>query len=45
METLLSFFSDLILFTAGIAVCLLWFALMVAIAIEVRDQWKDEGED
>lgn len=37
METLLAFFSDLILITAGIFVCLLWVALIGVIAIESWD--------
>lgn len=37
MESLLSFFSDMILFTAGIAVALLWVIIFGAIAIEIFD--------
>lgn len=37
METLLAFFSDLILITAGIFVCLLWVALIGVLAIESWD--------
>jgi hypothetical protein len=37
MEALLAFFADLILFTAGLAVCLLWVALFFAIIVEVVD--------
>lgn len=41
METLLNFFADVILFTAGLAVCLGWVAIFAAIVIEVVDQ-RDE---
>lgn len=34
---ILAFFSDLILFTAGIVVCLLWLALIAVILIETWD--------
>lgn len=34
---ILAFFSDLILFTAGIVVCLLWIAIIVVVAIEAWD--------
>lgn len=37
MEGFLSFLSDLILFTAGIAVLLFWLVLLVGIAIETYD--------
>jgi len=37
MEAILSFFSDLILFTAGLGVLTLWVAIFMAIAIEVHD--------
>jgi hypothetical protein len=49
---ILAFFSDLILFTAGIVVCLLWLALIGAVAIEAWDlvtgynkRNQDEEED
>jgi hypothetical protein len=44
MDSVLSFFSDLILFTAGLVVIALWLALFVAVGIEVYDQIKN-GED
>lgn len=44
MEALLSFFSDLILFTGGVVVSLLWLALFVVGAIEVWDLIFDKGE-
>lgn len=44
METLLNFFSDLILFTAGLAVVLLWLVVLLAIAIEIVDSIKERGE-
>jgi hypothetical protein len=37
METLLAFFADLILFTAGLAVAFGWLAIFVAIIVEVMD--------
>jgi len=45
MEAILSFFSDLILFTAGIGVALFWIALIIAISVEVHDLiFGDPGE-
>jgi hypothetical protein len=41
MDALLSFFSDLILFTAGLAVVVLWIVLFIGIIIEVHDQIKE----
>jgi hypothetical protein len=37
METILSFFSDLILFTAGLVVVTIWIAILFAIVIETID--------
>lgn len=37
MDTILSFFSHLILFTAGLAVILLWLAIFAVVAIEIHD--------
>jgi len=37
VDELLSFFSDLILFTAGLVVVILWIALFIAIGIEIHD--------
>lgn len=37
MDTILAFFSDLILFTAGLVVIILWFALIGAVVIEIWD--------
>lgn len=45
MDTLLQFFSDLILFTAGLAVVVLWLIVLVAIAIEVYDQFTEKEDD
>jgi hypothetical protein len=54
LEHILAFFSDLILATAGIVVCLLWLALIAIIFIETWDfitgydkkhQEDDEEED
>lgn len=42
MEALLSFFSDLILFTAGLAVVVLWVLIILAVAIEIYDSFKEE---
>lgn len=45
MEGLLEFFSNLILFTAGVVVSLIWLVLIVAICIEIKDTITGEGED
>jgi hypothetical protein len=46
MDNVLAFFSTLILITAGIVVCLLWFALIGAICIEIYDAITgNNGED
>lgn len=37
MDAVLGFFSDLILFTAGLGVVLLWLIIFVVIADEVID--------
>lgn len=37
MDAVLSFFSNLILFTAGMAVALLWLVLIVIVIDEVID--------
>lgn len=37
MDAILGFFSDLILFTAGLGVVLLWLVIFVVIADEVID--------
>lgn len=42
MEGFLSFLSDLILFTAGIVVLLLWIVLLVGIAIETYDYFRGD---
>lgn len=36
-DAILSFMSDMILFTAGLAVFVFWLAIFMAIAIEVHD--------
>jgi hypothetical protein len=41
MEALLNFFSDLILFTAGLFVLFLWIGLMVILAIEIYDSFHE----
>lgn len=44
---ILGFFSDLILFTAGLAVAIFWLVILVAVAIEVYDliTGKDDDDD
>lgn len=42
MDKILGFFSDLILFTAGLAVLVLWILLFIAIGIEVWDAFHSE---
>jgi hypothetical protein len=37
MDTILSFFSHLILFTAGLVVIVFWLALFAIVAIEAHD--------
>jgi hypothetical protein len=37
METILAFFSGLILFTAGLAVLVFWLIIFMVIAIEIHD--------
>lgn len=44
METLLNFFSDLILFTAGLGVVVFWMVILMVIAIEIVDLFKDNNE-
>lgn len=44
MEAVLAFFSDLILFTAGLGVVTFWLAIFMAIAIEIHDLIFGEGE-
>lgn len=41
METILSFFSDLILFTAGLVVVTFWILIIGAILIEIIDLVND----
>lgn len=43
-EAILAFFSDLILFTAGVGVVIFWLAIFMVIAIEVHDLIFGEGE-
>jgi hypothetical protein len=48
MDKILSFFSDLILVTAGLVVLILWIALFIAIGIEIWDAFhnnENEAED
>ena len=37
METILSFFSDLILFTAGLAVAIFWIIILIIVVDEIID--------
>ena len=49
MNGFLGFLSDLILLTAGLVVLVLWFALLVGIAVEMYDfvtgKNKKEADD
>lgn len=44
MDAILAFFSDLILFTAGVAVCLLWIAIIIAVGIEIWDAFHEQPQ-
>lgn len=37
METILRFFSDLILWTAGLAVLILWICIIIGLSVEIYD--------
>lgn len=45
MELAMSFFSDLILFTAGLVVVLLWITIFIVIGIEIYDGFKESDKD
>lgn len=47
MEQLLEFFSNLLLFTGGLVVAVLWIVLIMIISIEVWDMIfeKDQPEE
>lgn len=50
METLLSFFSNLILFTAGLAVAIFWIIILIIVVDEIIDLFiearnKNKEED
>lgn len=45
LNHILSFFSDLILITGGIVVCLIWIALFIALGIEIWDAFHDNNEE
>lgn len=45
MEGLLSFFSDLILFTAGLLVIVMWLAVLIGIAVEIYDSFKEKDKN
>lgn len=44
MDALLKFFSDIILFTAGLGVSILWLVILIAIAIEIYDTVTGKDE-
>lgn len=44
MEGFLDFLADLILLTAGLAVMLLWLVILIGIAVETYDFFKDRGK-
>ena len=47
MDALLSFFSNLILFTAGLAVAIFWIIAIIVVFIEGHDtiaEWLEERE-
>lgn len=37
MDTLLNFFSDLILFTAGLLVAAFWILIIILVSVEIFD--------
>ena len=41
MDSLLEFFSNLILFTAGLAVVVFWVVIIIVVVIEIHDGIKD----
>ena len=45
MDTVLSFFSDLILFTAGLLVITFWIVIFAAIGIEIHDAIKERPSE
>jgi hypothetical protein len=45
MDGLLSFFSDLLLFTGGLAVLIFWILVIGAICIEVVDLVTGKGNE
>lgn len=45
MDLILSFFSDLILFTFGLAVLIFWIGIVVVVAIEIWDAFHENEED
>lgn len=45
MEAILAFFSDLILFTAGLVVALFWVIIFMVIAVEVYDLIFNRDQD
>ena len=44
MDFILSFFADLILFTAGLVVAGLWIAAFVVMIIEIYDLFADRSK-
>ena len=45
MERILPFFSDLILFTAGLLVLLFWLVIIVLVVIEIHDIIVSRGKE
>lgn len=45
MEALLAFFSDMILFTAGIVVALLWVGVIMLTSVEIYDLITGNNQD
>lgn len=44
MELILNFFSDLILFTAGLAALTLWIVIFVEICDQIKELFSGEGK-
>lgn len=44
MDAILAFFSNLILFTAGVVVCLLWIVIIAAIVVEIWDAFHEQPQ-
>lgn len=44
MEALLTFFSNIILITAGLAVCVLWLIIFAVVGETIIDIFRGEGK-